>query len=170
MIANGIYTLYFKLASHVFDIVLYQPEVPPNTGNIIRLCANAGARLHLVRPLGFRIDDRALVRAGLDYHELTRVEVHLNWQALESVLGGARKFLLSTRGSTRYDEARYEPGDVLVFGPETTGLPNALLETVPAERCIRLPMVTAARSLNLANAAAIVLYEAWRQNGFEGGN
>lgn len=154
----------------MFHIVLYQPEIPPNTGNIIRLCANTGARLHLVRPLGFRVDDKTLARAGLDYHEFARVEVHLNWQALESVLGGARKFLVSTRGATRYDEPRYEPGDVLVFGPETSGLPNALLEIVPPERRIRLPMVTTARSLNLANAAAIVLYEAWRQNGFEGGS
>lgn len=153
----------------MFHLVLFQPEIPPNTGNIIRLCVNTGAKLHLVRPLGFRIDDKTLARAGLDYREFAQVAVHLNWDACLAALAQRRIFAVSTRGGTHYDQPRYRPEDVFVFGPETTGLPESVLCGQPAERRIRLPMVTAARSLNLANAAAVIVYEAWRQNGFSGG-
>ncbi|MFZ5511942.1 MAG: tRNA (uridine(34)/cytosine(34)/5-carboxymethylaminomethyluridine(34)-2'-O)-methyltransferase TrmL [Pseudomonadota bacterium] len=153
----------------MFHVVLYQPEIPPNTGNIIRLCANTGARLHLVRPLGFRVDDKTLTRAGLDYREFAQVSIHLNWQACLAALPGGRLFLATTRGTTRYDQPHYRPGDAFVLGSETSGLPQSLLDSQPPEQRIRLPMVTAGRSLNLSNAAAILLYEAWRQNGFGGG-
>lgn len=153
----------------MFHLVLYQPEIPPNTGNIIRLCANTGSRLHLVRPLGFRLDDRALARAGMDYRELAGVAVHENWPQCLEALGERRIFPVSTRAPTRYDVPRYQPGDAFLFGSETRGLPEELLQDMPPERCIRLPMAPSNRSLNLANAAAVALYEAWRQNGFGGG-
>jgi len=151
----------------MFDVVLYQPEIPPNAGNVIRLCANAGCRLHLVEPLGFSMDDRQLRRAGLDYHELACVTVHRDWAACESVLG-PRRFALTTRGATGHAQVRYEPGDVFVFGPETAGLPPEMLERFAPAHRIRIPMVAGNRSLNLSNAVAVVVFEAWRQRGFEG--
>jgi tRNA (cytidine/uridine-2'-O-)-methyltransferase len=151
------------------NVVLFQPEIPPNTGNIIRLCANTGARLHLVRPLGFRLDAKAVRRAGLDYRELADVSEHASLQACLQSLGQPRWFAFTTRGGHRHDEARYADGDALVFGPETRGLPDDVLERCPAERRLRIPMLEGARSLNLSNAVAVAVYEAWRQQGF-GGN
>jgi tRNA (cytidine/uridine-2'-O-)-methyltransferase len=153
----------------LFDVVLFRPEIPPNTGNVIRLCANAGARLHLVEPLGFSMDDRQLRRAGLDYHELATVVVHRDWDACAAALAGRRLFAVSARGTSRYTEIAYRAGDAFVFGPETAGLPPAMLESFPSEARIRLPMRPGNRSLNLSNAVAVVVYEAWRQHGFEGG-
>jgi len=153
----------------VFDIVLYQPEIPPNTGNIIRLCANAGAGLHLIRPFGFELDDRRLRRAGLDYHEFATVQVHDDIDAVRTTLGPPRLFAFTTRAERRYDEVEFAPGDALLFGPETRGLPATLLDSLPPEQCLRLPMRPGIRSLNLSNAVAVVLYEAWRQQGFAGG-
>ena len=152
----------------MFDVVLLYPEIPPNTGNVIRLCANAGARLHLVEPLGFSMDDRRLKRAGLDYHELAVVRVHRDWEACLAVLGDARRFAFSSRASRRYDEVAFRPGDALVFGAETRGLPGEVLEAFAPDRRLRLPMVPGNRSLNLSNAVAVVVYEAWRQDGFTG--
>lgn len=150
-------------------LALYQPEIPPNTGNLIRLCANCGAELHLIRPLGFRLDDRLLRRAGLDYAEYASLKVHDNWAAfLESVADGARLWAFSTHGSRRHDQAAFAAGDILLFGPETRGLPAALLAQLAPEQVLRLPMRPGSRSLNLANAAAIAVYEAWRQLGFIG--
>jgi len=154
----------------MFHIVLYHPEIPPNTGNIIRLCANTGACLHLVRPLGFRLEDRALRRAGLDYHEYAELCVHDDWSACQAALAGCRIFALSTRGARRYDSASFVAGDALVFGPETRGLPADLLARFEPAQRLRLPMRPGNRSLNLSNAVAAVLYEAWRQNGFAGGS
>jgi len=150
-------------------IVLYQPEIAPNTGNIIRLAANTGAQLHLVRPLGFTLNDRTLARAGLDYHERTAMIVHDDWPACCAMLGQRRMFAITTRGSTRYDTAQFAADDVLVFGPETRGLPAEVLDTFPATQRLRLPMQAENRSLNLSNAVAVVVYEAWRQSGFRGG-
>lgn len=150
----------------MFEVVLYQPEIPPNTGNVIRLCANTGCRLHLIAPLGFRMDDRELKRAGLDYHEYAAVAVHESWAACQEALGERRAFAFSTRGSDRYDRVAFRPGDALVFGPETRGLPKELLEEFPLERRLRLPMRPGQRSLNLSNAVAVAVFEAWRQNGF----
>ncbi len=150
----------------MFDIVLYQPEIPPNTGNIIRLCANTGVRLHLVKPLGFALEDRQLRRAGLDYHEFAAVKVHDDWEACSKHFGGRRMFAVSTKGALRYDTNRYGDGDVFLFGPETRGLPDPLLASFPEGRTIRLPMLPDSRSLNLSNAVAVVVYEAWRQCGF----
>ena len=153
----------------MFDIVLYEPEIAPNTGNVIRLAANSGARLHLVRPLGFTLNDRTLARAGLDYHEHATLRVHDDWAACLAALDGRRLFAVTTRGSARYDTVRYAENDVLVFGPETRGLPESVLEALPEERRLRLPMREHSRSLNLANAVAVVVYEAWRQMAFRGG-
>ena len=153
----------------MFHIVLYQPEIPPNTGNIIRLCANTGTMLHLVKPLGFALEDKQLRRAGLDYHEFAALKVHEDLNACLSTLPGQRVFAASTRASTRYDKISYEPGDVFLFGPETRGLPQEVLESFAPERRIRLPMLPHSRSLNLSNSAAVVIYEAWRQNGFGDG-
>ncbi len=153
----------------MFDIVLYQPEIPPNTGNIIRLCANTGAGLHLVKPLGFALEDKQLRRAGLDYHEFATVKVHEDWQACCDALGRRRMFALTTKGSTRYSDIQFMPGDIFVFGPETRGLPPEILEQFAPENKIRLPMLPHSRSLNLSNSAAVLIYEAWRQNGFTGG-
>jgi tRNA (cytidine/uridine-2'-O-)-methyltransferase len=154
--------------SPVFDIVLVHPEIPPNTGNIIRLCANAGARLHLIEPLGFRLDDAQLRRAGLDYHEYTSVKVHADWalflQARQP--DSARMFALTTRGTRRHDEVSYQADDILIFGCETAGLPPTVLESLPPSQRLRLPMRPGNRSLNLANAVAITTYEAWRQLGW----
>ena len=152
----------------MFDIVLYQPEIPPNTGNVIRLCANTGARLHLIEPLGFRLEDRQLRRAGLDYHEYAQLRVHPGWEAFLAVMGSGRRFAFSAKAHKRYDQAAYRAGDVLVFGPETSGLPEEVKAGVDPGRLLQLPMVPASRSLNLSNAVAAVLYEAWRQNGYHG--
>jgi len=155
----------------MFDVVLYQPEIPPNTGNVIRLCANTGARLHLVAPLGFALDDRQLRRAGLDYREYAQLQVHADleaaWQAIAAGRDAAlRVYALSTRGTTRFDAPRFQPGDAFLFGPETRGLPDSVLDALPAERRLRLPMLAHSRSLNLSNAVAVMVYEAWRQCGF----
>jgi tRNA (cytidine/uridine-2'-O-)-methyltransferase len=158
----------------MFHVVLFQPEIPPNTGNVIRLCANTGATLHLVRPLGFDLEDRQLKRAGLDYHEYATLQVHDSLDdainAIEAALGRPpRVFALSTRGRTRFDSVAYEAGDTFVFGPETRGLPDAVLDALPEAQRLRLPMRPHNRSLNLSNAVAVVVFEAWRQMGYAGG-
>ncbi len=153
----------------MFHVILYQPEIPPNTGNVVRLCANTGATLHLVEPLGFSLGEKALRRAGMDYTELVHVRRHRNWEDCRTALGAARLFALTTRGTVSYDQPHYRPGDAFVFGPETRGLPPAMLDAFPAGQLLRLPMRPDCRSMNLANAAAVVVYEAWRQNGFAGG-
>ncbi len=153
----------------LFHIVLFQPEIPPNTGNIIRLCANAGSTLHLVHPLGFEFDDKRLRRAGLDYREYAEVRQHRDFDTFLGAVRPARWFGVSTRGGQRYDQIDYLPGDAFVFGPETRGLPQAMLDGIAPGLRLRLPMRAGQRSLNLSNAAAILLYEAWRQNGFAGG-
>jgi tRNA (cytidine/uridine-2'-O-)-methyltransferase len=152
----------------MLHVVLYQPEIPPNTGNAIRLCANAGARLHLIEPLGFELDDAKLRRAGLDYHEFTRLTVHASLDAFLASARPARLFAFTTRATRRYDQIAYRPDDALMFGPETRGLPDQVLETIPAEQRLRLPMRPGNRSLNLSNAVAVAVFEAWRQMGFEG--
>lgn len=152
----------------MFHVVLYQPEIPPNTGNVIRLCANTGARLHLIEPLGFELEDARLRRAGLDYHDLAHVSVWPDFNTCLASLDAARWFAVSTRGVRRYDSVDYHAGDVLVFGPETRGLPPALLAASPPDRILRLPMVPGNRSLNLSNAVAVLIYEAWRQLRFHG--
>ena len=153
----------------MLHIVLYEPEIPPNTGNVIRLAANTGAQLHLVEPLGFRMEDRQLKRAGLDYHEYARVHVHQDWAACQAALGERRRFALSTRNARSYAEVAFRDEDVFVFGPETRGLPSAVLEEFGAEQRLRIPMHPGNRSLNLSNAVAVVVMEAWRQGGFAGG-
>lgn len=153
----------------MFHVVLYQPEIPPNTGNVIRLCANTGASLHLIRPLGFELDDRRLRRAGLDYHEYARVQAHDSLESFLAIVKPARLLACSTRGQTSYSDVRYQAGDALLFGPETRGLPAELLHDIPVAQRLRIPMLPANRSLNLSNAVAIILYEAWRQHGFTGG-
>jgi tRNA (cytidine/uridine-2'-O-)-methyltransferase len=147
----------------MIEIVLYQPEIPPNTGNIIRLCANTGARLHLVRPLGF-----SLRRAGLDYHEYAELQVHDSLDQLRQALPAARWLAFSTRGRTRYDAVRYQDGDLLLFGPETRGLPAELLDALPPQQRLYLPQRPGIRSLNLSNAVAVTVYEAWRQLAYAG--
>lgn len=153
----------------MFDIVLFEPEIPPNTGNIIRLCANTGAQLHLVKPLGFELEDKQLKRAGLDYHEFATLKVHQNWDDCKAALASKRMFAITTKGSTRHSEVTFKAGDVFVFGPETRGLPEEIRNEFPAGNRLRLPMLPDSRSLNLSNSAAVLLYEAWRQIGFEGG-
>jgi tRNA (cytidine/uridine-2'-O-)-methyltransferase len=153
----------------LFEIVLHQPEIPPNTGNIIRLCVNTGCRLHLVRPLGFSFHDKQLQRAGLDYHRAADITLHDDWTACRAQLDGRRLFAVTTRGERRYDAPSYGSGDVFVFGSETAGLPAAVLAGFAPEMRIRVPMLAGSRSLNLSNAAALVIYEAWRQLGFAGG-
>lgn len=157
-----------RTSPSVFDVVLVHPEIPPNTGNVIRLCANTGARLHLVEPLGFSIDDKQLRRAGLDYHEFVDLAVHASWEQCRASLGERRMFAISTRGTSSYAEARFQPGDVFVFGAETQGLARETLESFASERRLRLPMRPGNRSLNLSNAVAVVVFEAWRQQGFAG--
>ena len=151
----------------MFNVVLFEPEIPPNTGNVIRLCANTGCRLHLIQPLGFQLDDRQLKRAGLDYHEYASVQVHADWPALLQAVPG-RRIAFSTKAITRFDSVEYRPGDAFIFGPETRGLPAELLASFDPQLRLRLPMVAGSRSLNLSNAVAVVVYEAWRQNGFAG--
>lgn len=153
----------------MFHIVLFEPEIPPNTGNIIRLCANAGASLHLVEPLGFALSDKHLKRAGLDYHEYAELKVHADWPACQQALAGKRMFALTTKGSTRHTDIAFKDEDVFVFGPESRGLPDPIRNAFPPEQRVRLPMLPQSRSLNLSNSAAILLYEAWRQIGFPGG-
>ena len=154
----------------MFSIVLFEPEIPPNTGNIIRLCANTGAALHLIEPLGFKLEDKQLKRAGLDYHEYANLQVHENWAACKAVLAGKRMFAITTKGSARYTDVQFQAGDVFVFGPETRGLPEEIRNEFSPEFRLRLPMLPESRSLNLSNSAAVLLYEAWRQAGFEGGS
>ena len=149
----------------MFDIVLVHPEIPPNAGNAIRLAANTGCRLHLVEPLGFSMDDRQLKRAGLDYHDIASLKVHRDWAACKASFAGRRMFAFTTRARTNYAEVHYEKNDVFVFGPETAGLPEPILEELPT---LKLPMRPGNRSLNLSNAVAVVVYEAWRQLGFAG--
>ena len=150
----------------MFDVILYQPEIPPNTGNIIRLCANTGARLHLVKPLGFSLEDKQLLRAGLDYHEFSTITVHESWAECTEHFKDHRLFAVSTKGTQQYDQVDYTSDDAFVFGPESRGLPAEILGSVAAQQRIRVPMVPGNRSLNLSNAVAVVIYEAWRQVGF----
>lgn len=152
----------------MFNIVLYQPEIPPNTGNIIRLCANAGAKLHLIHPLGFELDDKRLRRAGLDYHEFAGVQEHQSLEEFIKTAQPARLFALSTKSRTNYCAPKFQDGDTFLFGPETRGLPLEVIESLPKEQRLRLPMLADSRSLNLSNTVAVLLYEAWRQVGFEG--
>jgi tRNA (cytidine/uridine-2'-O-)-methyltransferase len=155
----------------LFHVVLVEPEIPPNTGNIIRLCANTGAQLHLVEPLGFPLDDAKMRRAGLDYHDYATMQVHRDWNAFLTAArpDPARVFAMTTHGSTAFTELVFQPGDVFVFGSETRGLHPDLRESFPAGQRIRLPMRPNNRSLNLSNTVAVVVYEAWRQQGFAGG-
>lgn len=153
----------------MFTIVLFEPEIPPNTGNIIRLCANTGAALHLVKPLGFSLEDKQLKRAGLDYHEYASLVVHEHWADCKKALAGKRMFAITTKGSTRHSDIQFQRDDVFVFGPETRGLPEEIRNEFTLEHRVRLPMLENSRSLNLSNSAAVLLYEAWRQIGFEGG-
>ncbi len=152
----------------MFNVVLYQPEIPPNTGNIIRLCANTGCRLHLVEPMGFELNDTKLRRAGLDYHEWAEVRVHADLAS--ACQGAGRIYAISTRGTRRYTDARLREGDALVFGPETRGLPAAYLDSLDPNRVLRIPMLQTSRSLNLSNAVAVLVYEGLRQNGFVAGS
>lgn len=153
----------------MFNVILYQPEIPPNTGNVIRLCANTGTQLHLIRPLGFDLDDKQLRRAGLDYHEYANVSVHDDLAACLQTLPAARLFAFTTKGAMAYDKAHYQAGDALLFGPESRGLPADILESLSGEQRLRLPMLPQNRSLNLSNTVAVAVYEAWRQCGFLGG-
>ncbi len=152
----------------MFNIILFEPEIPPNAGNVIRLCANTGSTLHLVRPLGFTLDDARVRRAGLDYHEMARVHEHANLAACLGWLESRRVFAVETTGGQRFDELRYREGDAFLFGRETSGLPAEVLADWPQDRLIRLPMVPGNRSLNLSNSVAVVVFEAWRQIGFTG--
>ncbi len=150
----------------MLHIVLFEPEIPPNTGNVIRLCANTGAALHLIKPLGFRLDDRSLKRSGLDYRDLADVEVHADLESCIEALGGARLLAVETAAARCYADFEYRAGDALVFGPETRGLPAPVRERIGMENSLHIPMRPASRSLNLSNAVALVVYEAWRQLGF----
>ncbi|MBL1433047.1 tRNA (uridine(34)/cytosine(34)/5-carboxymethylaminomethyluridine(34)-2'-O)-methyltransferase TrmL [Gammaproteobacteria bacterium AH-315-C21] len=150
----------------MFNIVLFEPEIPPNTGNIIRLCANSGASLHLIKPLGFELDNKRVRRAGLDYHQLACVSQHESFDAFISTVKPKRLIACSTKGKSHHAEYQFEADDALLFGPETRGLPNAILQSAQISEIIRIPMKKESRSLNLSNAVAIILYEAWRQHGF----
>ncbi len=152
----------------MFNIILFQPEIPPNTGNIIRLCANTGAHLHLIRPLGFELDDKQLRRAGLDYHEYAALRVHDDLAQCLEALGHPRLFALTTKATQSFHAARFQAGDTFLFGPESRGLPAEILAALPPEHRLRLPMLPDNRSLNLSNAVAVTVYEAWRQCGFAG--
>ena len=154
----------------MFSLILYEPEIPPNTGNIIRLCANTGVALHLVEPLGFELDEPRLKRAGLDYAEFATVVTHKSLTDCIEVLDSPRVFALSTRGGTRHDAPAYKTNDAFLFGPETRGLPQEVLDGLPPEQRLRLPMQENSRSLNLSNSVAVLVYEAWRQLDFSGGN
>lgn len=150
----------------MFHIVLFQPEIPPNTGNVIRLCANTGAQLHLIKPLGFELDDRRLRRAGLDYHEYATLKVHDSYEDFLREMRPQRVFACTTRGRKDYSTVAYRDGDVLLFGAESRGLPQEIIDSLPPEQRLRIPMRPGNRSLNLSNAAAVILYEAWRQQDF----
>jgi tRNA (cytidine/uridine-2'-O-)-methyltransferase len=152
----------------MLHVILFRPEIPPNTGNVIRLCANTGAALHLIRPLGFELDDARLRRAGLDYHEYASLKVHDDLDGCLAAIGPTRVFAFSTRGQVAHVDARFEAGDALLFGCETAGLPAEVLEAIPAAQRLRLPMRPNSRSLNLSNTVAIAVYEAWRQLDFAG--
>lgn len=153
----------------MIHVALYQPEIPPNTGNIIRLCANSGAQLHLIHPLGFRMSDKELRRAGLDYREYATVQEHASLDALLEVLPASRVLPFTTRGRSRHDQIQYQPDDILLFGPETRGLDDTVLARWPADHRVRIPLRPGNRSLNLSNAVAIAVFETWRQSGFDGG-
>jgi len=153
----------------MFSLILYEPEIPPNTGNIIRLCANTGTRLHLIKPLGFELDEPRLKRAGLDYREFADVEVHENLANCLNGISPRKVYALSTRGITNYSTPEFAEGDAFLFGPETRGLPAEILDSLPPEQRLRIPMMKDIRSLNLSNAAAVLVYEAWRQLKFGGG-
>ncbi len=157
------------LSEPICHVLLYEPEIPPNTGNIIRLCANTGSHLHLIEPLGFELDDKRLRRAGLDYREFAQIQVHADLASALEALPGRRIFACSTRGRKNYSEVTFRPGDCLLFGPETRGLPQPVLDQLPPEQCLRVPMLPQSRSLNLSNTVALMVYEAWRQLGFPGG-
>jgi tRNA (cytidine/uridine-2'-O-)-methyltransferase len=150
----------------MIHIVLFEPEIPPNTGNVIRLCANSGATLHLVKPLGFRLDDKSLQRSGLDYHDLASVRLHADLEECLMDLAGARVFAVETGAALRYTDVQYRPGDAFVFGPETRGLPASVQDRIGRENGVAIPMMPTNRSINLSNAVAIVAFEAWRQLGF----
>ena len=152
----------------MLHVILFRPEIPPNTGNVIRLCANTGAALHLIRPLGFELDDARLRRAGLDYHEYARIALHDDLAGCLAAIAAPRVFAFTTRGRVAHVEARFADGDALLFGCETAGLPEDVLQTIPIDRRLRLPMCADSRSLNLSNAVAVAVYEAWRQLGFAG--
>jgi tRNA (cytidine/uridine-2'-O-)-methyltransferase len=151
------------------QVALYQPEIPPNTGNVMRLCANTGSTLHLIKPLGFSIDDASLRRAGMDYRDAAVIRVHENYEVFLQAVAKARLFALTTKAQRRYDSIRFQSDDVLLFGPESRGLPQEIRESLPIEQQLRLPMQPDSRSLNLSNAVAVVVYEAWRQSEFAGG-
>ncbi|MFM9834831.1 MAG: tRNA (uridine(34)/cytosine(34)/5-carboxymethylaminomethyluridine(34)-2'-O)-methyltransferase TrmL [Methylophilaceae bacterium] len=153
----------------MFHIALFEPEIPPNTGNIIRLCANTGAALHLIEPLGFKLEDKQLKRAGLDYHEYANLTLHKNWAEFKVAMANKRMFAMTTKGSQNYSKVAFQKDDVFVFGPETRGLPEEIRNEFLPEFRLRLPMLPESRSLNLSNSAAVLLYEAWRQIGFENG-
>ena len=150
----------------MFNLVIYQPEIPPNTGNIIRLCANTGTKLHLIEPLGFKLEDKRLIRAGLDYHEFAQIQIYTDYEHFLSSQKPARLFALSTKGTSCYAQHSYLPGDYFMLGPESRGLPKEILEGLPPSHVIKLPQLPHSRSLNLSNTAAIILYEALRQNEF----
>lgn len=156
------------MATPILNIVLYQPEIPPNTGNIIRLCANTGAALHLIRPIAFELDDKRLRRAGLDYGEWKDMQVHDSWQDFLDTCTPETLYAVSTKGKGWYTDTRFSNGDYLVFGPETRGLPDDILQSLAAEDILRIPMQADSRSMNLSNAASVMVYEAWRQQGFPG--
>lgn len=153
----------------MFHIILYQPEIPQNTGNIIRLCANTGTQLHLIKPLGFILRDKQLLRAGLDYHEFATIKIHENWQDCLEAIGEYRIFAVTTKGETRYDAIGYLQNDVFLFGSESRGLPSEIMNGNAIQNRIRVPMIPACRSLNLSNTVSIIVYEAWRQIGFQAG-
>ncbi|HEY5715418.1 MAG TPA: tRNA (uridine(34)/cytosine(34)/5-carboxymethylaminomethyluridine(34)-2'-O)-methyltransferase TrmL [Psychromonas sp.] len=152
----------------MIEIALFEPEIPPNTGNIIRLCANTGCILHLIEPLGFDLDDKKVRRAGLDYHEMTHVHRHQNYDAFLQAVSGKRIFACTTKTTTFHSQASFQSGDVLLFGPETRGLPGEILDILPAEQKLRIPMRATSRSMNLSNAVSVFVYEAWRQLDFDG--
>jgi tRNA (cytidine/uridine-2'-O-)-methyltransferase len=150
----------------MFHVILHEPEIPPNTGNIIRLCANTGARLHLVKPLGFRLDDKSLQRSGLDYHDLAAVAVHENFSDCVAVIGMQRVHAIETSGGSPYGGVNFRRDDAFLFGSETRGLPREIIELIPADRRLNIPMRPGSRSLNLSNSVAVVVYEAWRQSNY----
>jgi tRNA (cytidine/uridine-2'-O-)-methyltransferase len=158
----------YRITPAMFHVILFQPEIPPNTGNIIRLCANTGCQLHLIKPLGFTLEDKQLLRAGLDYHEFATLKTHDDLSACLSAFDPGRVFALTTKGSQAFHQLRYQAGDAFLFGPESRGLPAAVLESFPATQRVRLPMLPDNRSLNLSNTVAVSVFEAWRQCGFFG--